>query len=378
MTPPRPSGSHQWSVCHGSHKMQCNIPSTAPSTAAEEGTAIHWIAEQMLRWYITQLPLKLPSDFVNQLSPNDVLITQEMYNAADLYVTDILKSIKTGVIIPDLHVEELIDLDIIYPKMKGTADCWLYNKQANHLTVWDLKGGHGLVEVIKNPQLMIYAAGIIDHLGVSDVNITFKIVQPRAYHPLGAVRKWQITSKHLNPLIADISEAAHIAMGDDPQCIAGTHCRYCTARHSCRSLYGTVYNAIDVITDAVPVDLQGAALSNELKLLRRISKLVDYRKTAIEAQVESELKKGGTIPHFMIQKKMGRKRWSNKDTQDQITAVGDMLGIELRKPTELLTPTQAINKGVDEAVINLYSETPITGISVVEDNFELAKEAFKK
>jgi len=379
MNPPRPSGAHQWSVCHGSHRMQVNAPEQEPSEAAEEGTAAHWLAEQVLDHWSKLAPIApLKQEYVGSMAENDVLITDEMWDGVDTYVTDVLKSVRGGATLPALQIEQRVDLDMIYPGMSGTPDAYIYDAQANHLTVWDLKFGHGLVEVIKNPQLMIYAAGIVSALGLSEVNITLKIVQPRASHPLGSVRKWQITSKHLNPLIADLSVAAHLAMGEQPNCVSGTHCRYCSARHLCRSLSSTVYNAIDVITESVPMTLDEQGLSTELKLLRRMEQLFKYRLTAIESEIESKLRGGSAIPGFSAKQKHGRKRWKAGTDLNTVAMVGDLTGVQLRKDMQLLTPSQAKKLGIDEAVISLYSETPVTGFNVVEDDTLQAQEAFKK
>ena len=40
--------------------------------------------------------------------------------------------------------------------------------------------------------------------------------------------------------------------------------------------------------------------------------------------------------------------------------------VDPRKPVDLDTPTKLIKLGIDETVINLYSETPSTGFKLVE------------
>jgi hypothetical protein len=57
--------------------------------------------------------------------------------------------------------------------------------------------------------------------------------------------------------------------------------------------------------------------------------------------------------------------------------MGDMLGKDLRKK-EAITPKQAIKLGVDETVIKAYSTQPRTGVKIVPDNGNKAKQVFSQ
>lgn len=58
--------------------------------------------------------------------------------------------------------------------------------------------------------------------------------------------------------------------------------------------------------------------------------------------------------------------------------MGDLMGVDLRKPVELDTPAQARKKGVDESVIAAYSETPMTAIKLVEVDGTEARQVFTR
>ena len=55
--------------------------------------------------------------------------------------------------------------------------------------------------------------------------------------------------------------------------------------------------------------------------------------------------------------------------------MGDMLRHDLRN-TKPITPKQALKLGIDEAVITEYSSTPRTGLTLVPDNGNKAKQLF--
>jgi len=172
--------------------MQGNMPDylSNETEAAEEGTACHWLAgDLLLISYVEGKKTPVKEDIVGTLSPNDILITEEMWQASLDYVTDIISNVCS---ISDIKVEEKVNLDHIYPGMSGTPDAYYFDIRTNTLTVWDLKYGFGIVDVFENKQLMIYASGIIKKLNLKNINVVLKIVQPRAFHSEGTIRSWEV------------------------------------------------------------------------------------------------------------------------------------------------------------------------------------------
>ena len=389
----RPSGSHEWSFCGGSQFMQKDQPND-DSDATREGTAAHWVGSEILLSYITpDVELKTSLDFKDQLAPNDVFIDEEMIQGAVDYVTDVLQYCNETGSMRMLHVEEKLNIDSIYPGMLGTPDCWVYNATGAELVVWDFKYGYGHVEAFENPQLMIYVAGILELLGIDGLSsqwltIKMRIFQPRSYHGKGPIREWKVKASDLRGYFNQLRTAAALAMSGEGKCTPGLHCKHC-ARHICPALQGTNYNVIDVISNALPVELTGNNLALELKLLRRASKLVEFRLSAIESQVENVLSSGKILPGFMLEKKYGNKRWKKNTPIADVLAFTDAFGIDIRKPDNLDTPTQAIAKvkktakemgiTLDASVINNYTEIPYKGLKVVESDVdEFFRQSFGK
>jgi len=57
--------------------------------------------------------------------------------------------------------------------MQGTVDFWEWEKP--RLTVVDYKSGRNAVDPMRNPQVMIYASALIDHLGIRDEVETIRL-----------------------------------------------------------------------------------------------------------------------------------------------------------------------------------------------------------
>ncbi len=384
-------GAREWFYCSGSQAMQEDEPDT--STMTSDNKACRWLAGEILDLYVSNKKLKFDEDFIGKLTPNDVLIDDEMYEAAKLYVTDILKHCNTNGLLRNVIINKTVNLDSIYPGLKGTPDAWLYDKKSGEITIWSFSYEYGHVDVVENPELLCYALGIVLQKRFGDIDelytiINFRSIQPRSFHSDGPVREWIISAVSLKEFFTRLQDAAHIAMNGTGQCSTGTHCRYCKGRYKCSALSQTVYNAIDVVTGINPETLTGNNLSVELKLLKRIEKLLTYRLSAIEKQVETALKKGAALGGFMLKQGYGRKRWIKDISTSEVVMMGDLMGVDLRKPDNIDTPTQALSKlnkkakekgsKFDASIVEQYFETPKTGLKVIEDDGKLAKQVFSK
>lgn len=382
----RPSGSHQWKICAGSHDMQQKFPEISgrhDNTASEQGTAAHWVSSDViLDAYINGKDVPKSHNIVGTEAENGVLIDEEMFEAASGYAMEILKHLRGYLTYKDLHVEEKVKLDHIYPGMSGTPDAWLYDAGTKTLYIWDLKFGHGWVEVFENSQLIIYVSGILQTLPKDpDIKVVMTIYQPRAFHPEGICRKWEIEATALRSYVNQLHHSAHIAMGEgEKECKSGTHCRYCSARRACKALQGTVYNSIDVVTGNIPMEIPMDEIGNEIVLLKRVSSLIKHRLDALEEEALFHIKKGEVVPGLGAKTKFGRKRWKADIDPDEVIMMGDLMGVDLRKPQQLDTPTQAKNKlkklKLDESVVDAYSEVPKSGVELVIDDTTKIKQIF--
>lgn len=358
------------------------IETDKENTAAEQGTAFHDKAEYLLKTYVIGERTNDGGLFkqIDTLCDNGVLFDLEMYDAVMVYTGDIFHYANQNDILDKIKVEERITLDCVFPGMYGHCDAYVVNKAKKEVVIWDGKYGYNIVEPFENWQLIAYAMGITQHIdGHEDQQWTVKlrISQPRAPHILGSNREWVIKLSDLRLYFNQLVSAANEALSGEGSTKAGSWCTYCEARHACDTLDRNVYAMAEYIGGVNPNELTGKALGVEYLLLERFQTLLKARMTGVEQQCLNEMRKGQVIPGLGIDEKFGRKRWKKDIDQNEVIMMGDAMGVDLRKPRELDTPTQCAKKGVDESVINEYSERPSNGFKVVKDNEARARMVFK-
>lgn len=338
-----PSSAARWLQCPGSVRMCQQFPEPEDSPKAIEGTLAHAVNVAFMEG-----------------TPMPAGTTDEMIEGAQLWADTVGSD--------DTHLEERIDCSSIHPECWGTPDAWSYGN--NILSVSDYKFGHSHVDAYRNPQMTVYAAGLLDKLGIDGlqeqhVAVSIVIVQPRSYHRDGPVRKWVTTAADLRADFNLLRAAATKALGPDPQLNVGPECRYCSARHACPALQAAAYAAAEFGGDAMPFDLPDESIGRELRFLRDMADTLNSRISGLEDEVLARITKlGRSVPGWMTEQGMGREKWAK--SVDEVLALGALMGIDLSKPGAL-TPKQAIKAGVPAAVVSQYSETPRGEIKLVPD-----------
>lgn len=359
-----------WVNCSGSLSLQSKHPKPyiegEMSESRKEGLAFHEIAARILKTWQTpgdSQPFDR-KDIVGQMSKHGLPYDDDMYDHAREYVNDVIAVYNNAGQYRELHVEERINLDALSNDAWCVADCWVVNPSTRTITVWDAKYGNSLVEVFENWQLLCYAVGLINEFpNVDRSGWTFdlRVFQPRGYHRDGVCRSWIVTSDELRNYENVLYVAGQKALGDKPQCKTGEHCYLASCNRVCESFQRQVYDGMEYVGESVGNDLHGVNLAVEIIQLRRIKEQLSARLKALEESAIVHSRKGEALPGLMAQETYGRKSWRKDIDQNEVISMGDLMGVELRKPRELLTPAQCLKKGVDEDVINTYSEVPKTG-----------------
>ncbi len=368
-----PSKAHRWLNCSGSVTAESVLPDTT-SDAAEEGTAAHWVAEQVLNSYKAQGSIK--SFNAGELAPNGIEITDEMLESVDLYVTDILQTVQKFGGLQKLHIEDDIKITRIHPDCFGQCDAWAFDDATGNLHVWDFKFGRRVVDVNGNAQLDCYSIGIVDSLGVDDRNIRVvqTIVQPRAFHPLGAIRRDECNASLLRAIGNDLAHAAAVAMKGSAERSSGDWCHHCKAVATCPAAIEASYNAIDTveyIEDEHTLSAQEMAII--IRNLRMGKKRLDDVLSHLEDIALEKTKQGEVIPGYGIGNGRGGKKWKVADAE--VITMGECLGVDFRKEGAK-TPTQAL-KLVDETMLSGLFETVSGKQKLIEQSDSLAHMVFK-
>ncbi len=366
-SPLAPSSAHRWQPCPGSVPLEAAYPELEESPEAAEGTAAHHAGAEELLGRPVQ---------VGDLAPNGVVLTDEMLDGASLWVNDALAvCFEHGIDLEHLQVEQRVDMPRIHEQCFGTPDTWLYAEQAGTVYLWDFKYGHGTVEHVGNWQMICYMCGILDLLGIDGRNdqllwCDMRIVQPRAHHRDGKVRSWRVRASDLRGYFNKLNAAAHEAMSAHPHTLSGPHCLHCKAAAHCSTLKRATWSAADYLGAAVAEELDADSAGYEMQLLEHIQELVKARIHARGADLEARLKRGERVADWTLEPTYGRTTWREGEAET-VLLMGDMLGLDLRKPAAPITPLQAKQlgkkNGVDMSVIDEYSHTPRTGTKLARD-----------
>jgi hypothetical protein len=378
--PPPPPGAHYRIACSaaerripcpGSLKMEEQFPQDDTEETLE-GTAAHWV------WETLRAGKPLP-----QYAPNGVEIDDTMIEGADLFNSAIDADCNHDpALMAQVQIETRLSGEHIHPQNGGTPDGWIYLPALKLILIWDYKYGFGYVNVVRNKQLVNYLACIVEKLRSQghdlddrEIKVTFCIVQPRYYHYGGPVRRWSALLSDFRPDFNDMRNSYAEATGDNPRLISGSHCYHCTGRHACPAFNRSARAALDYVDRYEMELLDDASLGLELAIIEEGFERISRRYDALKADAEARMQQGRAIPGWGNTPTYGRRKWSC--AKDEVFLLGDMMGVELRKPHEPITPTQAL-KLIDESVIKQYSETPKTGVKLVRVENSLAMRAFKK
>jgi len=337
-----PSSAARWVQCPGSVAMQLASPAINDDPeASEEGVAAHARAALQVRG--------LPVEHIDD---------REMDEAAALYANTIRSRIIAIAEPHEVHVEERVDCYNVHPENWGTPDCWVFCRATMVLDVYDFKYGHKYVDAFENWQLLNYAAGILKQLGIitAPTTINLHIIQPRSYHRDGPVRTWSLQLADFYPKYQQrLSKAAELAMSADAPCITGPECEYCTARHTCPALIAVGYQILEASCHSLPLNLSPHALGMVLTQVREGIARLEAIETGLTQQATNVLRNGGRVTGWMLVSTQGRKAWTKPI--EEVIMLGTMMGVQLSKPG-VITPTQAIAAGLDEALVDGYSARP--------------------
>lgn len=343
------------------------VEEAAPHVVREEGTAMHWVAQCIG----DSLPVFCG---VGAVAPNGVTITDELLDGAEVFIA-VLRSYE---LFP-WRIEEQLQARRIHPTAcGGKPDAFGRRVLRPRIVVPDLKGGFVPVEVFPNPQLIGYLAAILDTEPTweqADTEVEFVIVQPRAYHKDGAVRKHVMMLRDVYPYFAELREAAHRAMGENAPATSGPQCDNCAARASCSVAHAAAGRALEVAGEADVHDLPVAAIDYEMMRLEEAARMIEARLTGLQAQASHMIRRGITLPHYALESGAGRLNWLDDQAEQAAITIADLMGVDIRKPVKAATPTQAMQR-LPKELLERYAQRKRGEVKLVRFDNNAAVKAF--
>jgi len=335
---------------------------------SRKGTAVHWIGAERL----------VGNDDAGIKAPNGVIIDDDMIDAADIYVNEVLSTTDAPI------VEQPVKMPEIHEQCWGTPDAWSFDIHKLTLNVWDFKYGHSSVDAVGNRQLICYALGALREvtngkpLDDNNIHVNMNIVQPRCYDGSGPVKRWSIPAVDLRPYVNQLHMSAVEALGNQPFLHVGSHCQHCKARHQCPALQQASAEFADYAQVAVPQVMSLDALGYEIAVLNQAYDLIKFRKNALETEALTRSLNGEQVPGVTAEQGVSNNKWLYGN--DEVKSLGDLMGVNLMRDPVPCTPTQAIalfkKAGIDAEVINSYYGRQPTAMKLVADDNTKAKLIF--
>ena len=195
------------------------------SPYAAEGSAGHALAEHLIKKYLKQRTTRPVSDYYSD----------DLLEAVDDYVSFVIGEIEEArqeYTSPLFSVEQRVDISDYVPDCFGTADMVIVTDRMVHII--DLKLGKGVpVYAEDNPQLKIYGLGVLElaEMLFNIENVRLTIYQPR----LSNSSTWDISPSNLKTWGEEtLRPAGELALKGEGDLSAGSWCRFCKARFTCR------------------------------------------------------------------------------------------------------------------------------------------------
>ena len=308
------SSAERWMNCPGSVRLSRGLPNLESSYALE-GTAAHDLAARSLGKHLA------PATWLDT-EIHGVAVDEEMVSAVEAYVMEVMTAYEHAGPGAVLLVEHQFDLAPINPplQMFGTADATLFAPARRRLTVYDYKHGAGVAKDAEgNPQPLYYALGALmefererpeEARQIDEIEVV--IVQPRAPHLEGIVRRHVLSYEDLLAWTGDLLERARAVLDPQAPLVPGEWCRFCRAAGVCPALQRQAQEIAQVefadLPVNVPPDPETLPIDALAHILDHADVLEDWLR-AIRATVQAKLEHGEEVPGYKIVAKRANRNW---------------------------------------------------------------------
>lgn len=353
-----PSKAHQLLVCNASSWMQRTVEDRGSDYAAE-GNAAHDVAEDCLR--AGRLTADAFLGTTRTVEGRTFDVDDDMVRAVNVYLSQIYERIKSyelqGYKV-EMLVEQRVDLSELLglEGEGGTADCVLIATRNNApaiVDVIDLKYGRGVeVSAVENPQLALYAAGVLADLELAyDIGTVNLIISQPRIKTLPS--DWETTPGYIRNLTVSYHDAIWVseeiyAGKRDPRDYLNPEedaCMFCRVKATCPALAAKVQEEIlasfDEVADmatlkkSIPTPTETWSLGQRMRAVG----LIEDWCSAVRAEVEKRLVDGVAVDGFkLVRGRRGPRQWTDPSAVEQELKrmrikVEDMYDLKLISPT---------------------------------------------
>lgn len=352
--------------CNGSEFINPDPRTTSDeiNIVREEGNAAHWLASIVLQ------NGENPTNYVGKQAPNNLFITSEIADHVSDYVSFI-----SGLQFNTMTVEKTMRFGGDNHVVNCRSDViGLSTNVTNQtiLSVVDFKFGYTLIEPERNWTMIAYAIAFCIENNMQPEIINITVVQPRGFHPSNqTIRTWSISYSDLCELYYMLSSSLELPLKHTVQ--TGKHCVNCPAFVGCSARQVQEMSIIDFSYENYSSEMSPAELSTRADLVNKALDFLKATQKEYEAQIMEYIRNSVPVPNYFAEPKVSNTNWNDGVTYDILKAI---TGKDLRK-NDLITPNQALKKGVPEDIVKNMSSRKTQGVKLVrKDANQKASKAF--
>lgn len=349
-----PSAAHRWMKCPGSVVMEQGYPDDSNEYSID-GTHTHTLLSESVMFGV---PLRADGYLGKTLEDHDGSFTVEQdridrANVALDYLIQIKEEHPDALIFSERKVDAGVWIG--RDDMDGTADLTvIYDRSVE---VIDYKDGFSYVEVVDNPQLMIYLLGVLalyraTGTGVEALpfdNFKITIIQPKLLDQgLQPINSQSISKVQIQNFLDTLEKAVAVTDDDDAPLVPGeSQCKWCKARGECSAradnalaIIQTLFSSVELATQMA--DKKVAVLTDDK--IREIVEGTPLIRTFLDDVSDEALRRfrNGTHIHGL---KVVAGRGSNIWAEDEESIGKKLTGLGAPKdsvyPPNLVSPAQA-------------------------------------
>ena len=349
-----PSKAYRWLACPGSVREESRYPDEPSGPSAIDGTHTHSLLEHCIK--NSGDPTKMVGVKMKDHEGEFVVDRDraDRVTVALHYITQ--QRGMLGTVVPEqrVHLRHLVGRD----DMDGTCDVQI--RTPLELEIIDYKDGMNEVVAADNPQLELYALGVLagfklpvnGDYGFQRVRMT--IIQPKlALKGVPIITSHELTIPEIMGKIGKFVAGAAATDNPDAPLVSGSHCKYCKHK-SCSTRAGDVIKEMGMsfpvlnqpVNPVTELSQQAADLDPNTMTPEKIAQimlaapLVRQMIESVEEEALRRLKAGQAIPGLKVVHGRGSRSWALPEEEMATKLTGMGIPKSAIWETKLVTPAK--------------------------------------